>query len=223
MTLVEVMISIAILAMISTMVWQAFSQTNRTKRVIEEVQDRYHAGRIAMTKIATDLENAFLTKNLPADRGRIDLPMSLFIGEDRPPFDRLDFQAFCHRRLYRNADESDEAEVSYFVASDPHESRKDNLVRREAPRIDEEPLEGGDHLVLIEDVTEFDITYFDRPTVEWGEFWNTTELQGQPDRLPEMVRIVIAFHDDSEDEDHVARLVEKVTLPLTTPLQGRVR
>ena len=159
MTLVEVMISIAIMAMISTMVWQAFSQTNRTKRVIEEVQDRYHAGRLAMTRLATDLGNAYLTKNLPSDRGRLDLPMSLFIGEDRPPFDRLDFQAFGHRRLYRNADESDESEISYFVASDPHDSRVDNLVRRESARVDTEPLEGGDHLVLLEGVTEFDVTY----------------------------------------------------------------
>jgi general secretion pathway protein J len=223
MTLVEVMISIAILAMISTMVWQAFSQTSETKRVIEEVQDRYHAGRLAMSRLANDLSNCYLTKNLPADRGRIDLPMSLFIGEDKPPFDRLDFQSFSHRRLYRNADESDEAEVSYFVASDPNDSRRDNLVRRESARMDEEPLQGGDHLVLLEDVTEFDVTYFDRPTVQWVEFWNTTEVQGQPDRLPEMVKIVLAFHDDADDPEHLARLVEKVSIPMTTPIQGRVQ
>jgi general secretion pathway protein J len=223
MTLVEVMVSIAILAMISTMVWTAFSQTSRTKQVIEEVQDRYHQGRLAMTRIARDLSNAFLTRNTPPELGSLDEPMSLFIGEDRHPFDRLDFQSFSHRRLYRDANESDQAEISYFVAEDPENARIENLVRRESRRIDAKPREGGDHLIVLEDVVEFDVTFFDRESLQWIEYWNTTELQGQPNRLPEQVKVVLAFHDDHEDDEHVIRLVHKVSVPLLVPLQGRVR
>ncbi len=223
MTLVEVLVSVAILAMVSTMIWTAFTQTHRTTRIIGEVQDVHHAGRLAMSRIARDLSNAFLTRNNPPEQGRLDLPMSLFMGEDRHPFDRLDFRAFGHRRLYRDADESDQMEVSYFVAPDPKDGRIDNLVRRESPRIDAEPLEGGNHLVLLQDVVEFDVTYFDRTQLQWIDFWSTTELQGQPDRLPEQVRVVLAFRDTDPEEERIIRLSEKVTIALTTPLAGRPR
>src|SRR5207245_4529841 len=59
MTLIEVMVAIAIVAILGTMIWTAFSQTATNRRIIESAQDRYHAAAIAMDRISRDLQSAF--------------------------------------------------------------------------------------------------------------------------------------------------------------------
>ena len=66
-----------------------------------------------------------------------------FVGQNSTPFDRVDFTAFAHRRTERDAHESDQAEVGYFVVADPDVPDKMDLVRREQTPIDIDPLKGG--------------------------------------------------------------------------------
>lgn len=215
MTLIELMIAIAILGMISTMVWTSFSETTRTKTTIERRQDRGHEVRLAMSRIARELQEAFLTKNFSNEGQLVTTPKSLFVSEDRPPFDRIDFIAFAHNRLYRDADESDQSEISYFVTTDREERTIDNLVRRESRRVDEDPRHGGSVLVLVGDVAEFDITFYDPQSQEWVEYWDTTSLDGQPDRLPAFAKIVLVT---TEADRRTTRYVEKVSLPIENPV-----
>lgn len=215
MTLIELMIAIAILGMISTMVWTSFSETTRTKTRIEARQDRGHEIRLAMSRLARELPESFLTKNFSNEGQLVTTPKSLFVSEDRPPFDRVDFIAFAHHRLYRDADESDQSEVSYFVTADRQERTMDNLVRRESSRVDEDPRHGGTVLVLVEDVAEFDVTFYDPQAQEWVEYWDTTSLDGQPDRLPAFAKIVLVTNEANR---RTARYVEKVSFPIENPV-----
>ena len=215
MTLIELMIAIAILAMISTMVWTSFSETTRTKTRIEARQDRGHEIRLAMSRLARELSEAFLTRNFSNEGQLVTTPRSMLVSEDRPPFDRIDFMAFAHHRLYRDADESDQCEISYFVTSDRHERTTDNLVRRESRRLDEDPRHGGTVLVLVEDVAEFNLTFYDARAQEWVEYWDTTSLDGQPDRLPAFAKVVLVTN---EGDRRTARFVEKVAFPIENPI-----
>lgn len=215
MTLIELLIAIAILAMISTMVWTSFSETTRTKTVIEARQDRGHEVRLAMSRMARELSEAFLTKNFSTEGQLVTTPRSLFVTEDRPPFDRVDFIAFAHHRLYKDANESDQTEISYFVTSDRDERTRDNLVRRQGRRLDEDPRHGGSVLVMVEDISEFDVTFFDHQSQEWVEFWDTTSLDGQPDRLPAFVKIVLVVN---LGDGRTRRFVEKLSIPIENPI-----
>lgn len=215
MTLIELMIAVSILAMISTMVWTSFSETTRTKTIIEAKQDRGHEVRLAMSRMAREIGEAFLTKNFSTEGQLVTTPRSLFVSEDRPPFDRLDFIAFAHHRLYRDADESDQAEISYFVTSDRRERSMDNLVRREGRRLDEDPRHGGTVLVMVEDVSAFDITFFDTQSQEWVEFWDTSSLDGQPDRLPAFVKIALVVNLGN---GRTRRFVEKIAMSIENPI-----
>lgn len=221
LTLIELMIAVAILAMISTMVWSSFSQTTRAKKTIEASQDRYHETRIAMGRLARELSEAFLTKNFSTEGQLVTTPRSLFVSEDRPPFDRVDFVAFAHHRLYKDANESDQCEVSYFVTRDLEDPGVENLVRRESRRVDEDPRHGGSVLILVPDVAELDFSFFDTRSQEWVEYWDTTSLDGQPDRLPAFAKVVLVVKDGP---DRTLRFVEKVTLQLENPIpEPRVR
>ena len=43
-----------------------------------------------------------------------------FVGTDSGNGSRIDFTSFSHQRLYRDAHESDQNELSYYIDDDPH-------------------------------------------------------------------------------------------------------
>ena len=66
------------------------------------------------------------------------------------------------RRTERDAHESDQAEVGYFVVPDKDVPGKMDLVRREQTPIDFEPLKGGIVNVVAEDIEQFELRYLTR-------------------------------------------------------------
>src|ERR1035438_6490685 len=91
-----------------------------------------------------------------------------------------------------------------------------DLVRREQTPIDIDPLKGGIVDVVAEDVDEFDVRYFDPLTGQWVETWDTTQITGQPNRLPleVSIRIVLKGVGGGAPYAHMT----KVFLPIQQPL-----
>jgi general secretion pathway protein J len=192
LTMIEVMVAMAVMSMVAVTIWTATSQTARTRDAVEQSHDRLHQVRVALDMLSRDLSSAFLSMH----RATIEpVRDTVFVGTDRGAADRVDFAAFAHQRRYLDVDESDQCEVGWFVAPDAEVSGRDNLVRREAPIIDLEPLEGGQYLVVVEDVVEFDLEYFDLQMNEWQDEWDTTEFTGEQLRLPHYVRIRLVVND----------------------------
>ncbi len=193
-TLVEIMVATAILSMVAAMVWGSFDQGSRSTRAVEASQDRYHEAQVALSIITRDLASAYISKHVnPMEPHAV----YAFMGVDRSPVDRLDFVSFSHRRRVRDSHESDQCEVGYYGAPDEEDGSIMNLVRRESPVIDEEPDRGGRRLVLVRDVVELDLSYYDRDQDEWVDSWDTTQATtGHPDRLPDQVRILLTLRDE---------------------------
>ena len=123
---------------------------------------------------------------------------TIFVGTDRGERDRIDFTSFSHTRLQRDAKESDQNELSYFVARHPDDSRRMVLARREQARIDEDPEEGGRVQILLEDIRAFQLEYLDPQDWEWDRTWDTSQVSAQPNRLPAQVRISITVPEYEE-------------------------
>ena len=193
-TLIEAMVSIAILALVSTMIWQAFSQTARNKRIVEDELDRYHVIRAAMDRMAREISMAFVSTHVNPNQGLV-VVRTCFIGKDRTRGDRLDFTSFSHQRLYRDAHESDQNEISYFVTRHPDDRDIRVLARREQNRIDDDPQEGGRTQILVEDIADFQLEYYDVQTSDWQRSWDTTQLTAEPNRLPQQVKITLTVPD----------------------------
>jgi general secretion pathway protein J len=207
----EIMVAIAVLAMASTLIWTAFAQTGKAKKIIEENNSRYHQVKIAMRRICSDLSMAYVTANINPQYPTLE---SVFIGRDEDP-DSIDFMAFAHRRRLKDARESDQCEIGYSVEDDPDDPDIRNLVRRESRRVDDEPEEGGTELVLVRDVLGFELEYYD-PTMDmWEKEWDTTQVTGQPNRLPTQVRVRLVVRGPDEEE---LEFVTQTPIHMTEPV-----
>ena len=190
MTLIEVMIAVAIMGMISAVVWGGFSQTIATRARVTEGLDRSQEVTSALERMARELSQAFVSTHLNPNQS-LQVVQTLFEGIDHGDRDRLNFTSFSHQRLYRDANESDQNELSYFITDHPTDRDVRILARREAVRIDERPDQGGRIEILLSDIEEFDVEYLDHLTGQWLRSWSTIQAAGQPNRLPAQIKIRI--------------------------------
>jgi len=215
LTLLEVMVAVAILAMVSVLIYGAFDGLNRGKKNLGRLNDRYHQGRAALERMSLELSSAFLSQHQPPTEQQIRR-LTIFAGSTGSPADRLDFTAFSHRRLMHDAHESDQNEISYFGSPDPNVSGKIDLARREASIIDIDPKRGGEVNVLVDDIELFDLRYLDPMTGMWTETWDTMQATGQPNRLPLEVKITLVLKGGADGKP--ITFVTKVPIPMQAPL-----
>jgi general secretion pathway protein J len=217
MTLLEVLVSMAILALVSTLIYGAFDGMQRSRTSISRLDDRYHQGRQAIARMSRELQSAFLSIQMP-QLYTAALRTPLFLGTDSGSSDRVDFTSFSHQRLMRNTHESDQNELSYFIARDPEKTDKYDLVRREQKEIDLDPTKGGVVNVLCEDVTAFDVQYLEPLNDTWLDSWDSSSQSSTYTylRLPLEVRITLILKGGVGDRP--IKLTTKVPLGMQAPL-----
>ncbi len=215
-TLIEVMVAITIFSIVATLVYSAFIQTGRHKARLEEDIDRHHVVEAALERMARELSMAFVSaQRNPSPT--MQVMNSAFIGTDRGRRDRVDFTSFSHRRLFRDAHESDQNEISYFLANDPVNRGDMVLARREQNRIDQDPTRGGRVQILLEGVEELELEYLDPTTKLWQPRWSTQNAADQPNRLPSQVKIRIKVQDPRNPRRNLV-FGTRAVLPLTYAL-----
>jgi general secretion pathway protein J len=215
MTLLEVLVSLGVLTMISLLIYGAFDSLSRGRKGEAIRVDRARQGRDAMDRITHELQGAFLSMHNPQNISLVTR-QTAFIATSTSTFDRIDFATFAHRRVEREAKESDQAEVGYFVVKDPDHDEKMDLVRREQAPPDYEPKKGGVVNVLAEDVELFDIRFLDPLSSQWVESWDSTQLTGQLNRLPLEVKVTLVLKPVKNSPPF--RFVTKFMLSMQQPL-----
>lgn len=199
MTLIEVMISLAVLGMLMVSVWSSFNGTLRAMEVGEEIQNRYSIVRNGMLRMESELSMAYLSFNRPLDDTR---HYTLFDGRDSFDSDSVTFSAFAHLRVRKDADESDQSVIQYFLEADPDDNSRTHLYRRESRRLTGDIPEDLERYypayVLVEDVVSFDLKYWNVQDLDWQDEWRTTALDYQPDRLPPRVKIRLGILDGDD-------------------------
>lgn len=220
-TLIEVLISIAILAAITSLLFGAFSALKKSKDGLTRTQDRQREARLAMARMTRELQSAYLSAHLPINQALM-IQKTIFKGERGSPADRVDFTAFANTRLEKDSHVSDQCEISYYGSPNPDRSGTNDLVRRVDSSIDLEPTKGGKVEVLATDIDLFDLQYLDAQTGQWLEGWDTTQSTGQIDRLPLQVRIILVLNGGVRSGPNrsrgTIRLVTKVGLNILQPL-----
>lgn len=215
MTLLEVLVSLGVLAMISLLIYGAFDSISRGRRGEAMRSDRARQGRDAVERMVREISGAFVSMHQPINQALITRNTA-FIAQNGANFDRLDFTSFAHRRIQKDARESDQAEIGYFVVSDPDVEGKKDLVRREQSPPDIDPKRGGVVNVLAEDVEQLDIKYLDPMTNQWLDSWDTVQATGQYNRLPLEVKITLVLKGVKDGPPY--RFVTKAILPMQAPL-----
>lgn len=213
----EVMISIAVLGMMVVSVYSSFKGTIRGMESSDEIQKRYSIIRNGLARIGSEVSMAYLSFNRPLDDNVKHY--TLFEGRDNFDTDNLTFSSFAHLRVRKDANESDQSVIQYFVEADPEDPSRTHLYRRESRRLTGDRPEDLEQFfpayVLIEDVASFDLEYWDNRNQEWLDEWRTMQTDMQPDRLPERVKIKLGIPDvDGE--------IVYFTTQAALPMQERV-
>lgn len=216
LTLLEIVVSIAIISMVALLIYGAVDSMNRAKKGESLRIDRARQGREAILRIVRDMSSAYLSMHGPQNQS-LATRLTAFQGKSGASFSRVDFTAFAHRRMVQDAKESDQAEVSYFVASDPEASEKMDLVRREQTPVDMDPRKGGVVNVLAENVEKFELKYLDGQTGSWTDRWDSSQTTGQPGRLPLEVRVALTMKavPGAPSRTYTAKFMIPIQQPLT--------
>ena len=212
-TLIEVMLALAILGFITTLMWGSFSQTAANKKAIESAQERTHSVRVAMLRMAREIEMAYLSAS---ENTAMANRRTFLVGASHGDVDELQFSSFAHQRLRAGLAEGDTSLISYFGDRDPDDRRVVNLMRRETRRLQaENPNDlAGESYILCPDVVRVKFTYYDHKLKEWVNEWSTLNASG-PQYLPTHVRITLTVLDERHQEvsyttDARIQMTEKV-------------
>src|SRR5262245_15587181 len=95
-TMIELMLALAIFQLITTIMVGSFSQTASSKRAIQADQDRTHGVRVALMRMAREIEMAYVSDN---ENTAIANRRTLFVASSRVDVDELTFSTFAHQRL----------------------------------------------------------------------------------------------------------------------------
>jgi prepilin-type N-terminal cleavage/methylation domain-containing protein len=214
-TIVEVMISIAVLASLTAVTWVSIANMYRTRDVVEARSLRHQQVRVTLDRMSSELASAYIAgpelggKDIPGEefqavndaedmalrlQERVEFGMS---GRD----DRINFTTLAHTRTQPGERSSYHAEIGYFVRPGEREDGRivDQLVRRQDTTLDDDIERGGIIYVMLPEVEDIEFEYWDPGPVRVGTFeemaegrwvdeWDTSrrEFAG---RLPTRMRI----------------------------------
>ncbi|MBI5610523.1 MAG: hypothetical protein HY902_16725 [Deltaproteobacteria bacterium] len=125
-------------------------------------QEYYHAARVALGRMDNEIAMAYLSKH----QSDLKTTKTVFVGKQNA----LTFATIGHRRMVREARESDEAVVEYKLEKDS-KTGDSILVRREKPLIDDQPFKGGRKQVLAWGVKKLTFAYWDMDKESWQSDW----------------------------------------------------
>lgn len=221
-TLIEVLVTMVVVSMVLTLIYQAFSKTIESKDYVEAGNEMYHELRWSLNKIALDLSSAYVSKGKNGG--------SLFLGESKLnaegiPQDSINFTSFSHIRYSAAERSSDQCEISYFVVQDPT-TEQFVLFRREDYTLDDDLESGGEILDLVNGIIAFNIRYYNGEA--WVDDWdsrnyldmeeqfveiNVEQSEEMVDQVPPAVEIALSMADERGQEVY---MTTKVKLPLSS-------
>ena len=214
LTLLEILIATAIMVTMMALAWRTIGNTADVKRKFEAFEERNHELRMALGRIAADLEAAYLSRNEDQNATH---PRTMFVAKSGSKFPDIRFSTLGHRVLWADANESEQTVISYLTRSDPDRRGVTDFVRREQRRPSNEPPSDApaDYDVVLRDVESVKLEFWDWKDLDWQDAWDTTQSDGEKGRLPSRVRITVTVKDPN-DKDY--KLTTQARILMQEPL-----
>jgi prepilin-type N-terminal cleavage/methylation domain-containing protein len=190
MTLIEVMIASAVLVLMMTLAWRTISNTSDARKLTGQYQERNHELRMALGRIVSDFEAAYLSKNEDPNATH---PRTLLVAKSGSKVPDIQFSTLGHRVLWADANESEQTIVSYISHNSREVPGQVDLLRSERRRPsnlqpEDEPAE---YDVLVRNIDKLELKFWNWKNLEWQDTWDTTQSDGQRGWLPSRVKITI--------------------------------
>lgn len=218
-TLIELIISLGIVAFMMMLAWQTTSAAIFTRKNLAFEQERDQEIRVAMNRMARDLGSAYLSAN--EDQSLIER-RTLFVGKSEGTVDELRFSTMAHEVLWADANESEQTVVSYAAEADPDDRSKTNVVRKELRRMPD-PLDTQSETpaevdLLLRDVERVKFEYYDFRDKSWKERWDSTQADAERGRLPTRVRITVEVGIDRGDDHETVKYITQARISMQEQL-----
>lgn len=198
-SLMEVMIAVAIVAFITAVLGGSLVRQLDAKERIAALAERQNTARMALTRMAREISMAFLSKHYNCNERR---SVTLFKGKQNG---ELTFTSFSHYKWTKDANESDQNEITYSVKADPDGGNKHALFRKEAQRITDDPGEAGKDYVLAHDISSLEFEYYNFDNDTWESDWDTTRSE-KKFKLPLLVKLTLKLpFPDGKDQTFVTQ------------------
>jgi len=195
-TLLEVLVSMAILVIIMAALYSAYTTNVEAIQIARQNGEVHQSARIVLERMTKDLQSALIQVSVPSDKIKLGL-----VGEDKEingrRADRIHFTTVSHLALTEKGPASDLCEIGYLVEEDP-EDKGLVLLRRDDPSVDEDFTMGGSLQEMARNVLEFNVTY-QNSRGEESDRWNT--LEGRPaSGLPVLIKVRLVLKDELHRE-----------------------
>lgn len=167
-TMIEILVAVGLLAVMTAIIYSAYRITVRAQTETSKLQERYHTARVVMMRMTRELSMAFLSKHVNPDEPR---SKTLFEGGR----DKVQFTYLGHQRRVKDAKESDQGVVEYFLRSCKDSDLPGKcLYRREKAIVDADPEKEGSVELMAEGVKSLKLEYWDRENEDWKSEWEVT-------------------------------------------------
>jgi len=207
MTLIELLLSLAMLGSIVALLLTSFSQTRKQQdRLKAEIEMRQEM-RILFRVLAKDFESAVYLENFMGGKP-VQYKKSGIFGEndDSLEFARDKVHMHVHRRAFNHRGvplykDPELHEVSYYL--EENDEGVPEFIRREEFYIDTD-ITAGDRslfLKLTDHLIGFDVQYVKQNIVDdWQDNWDSSAIKSQYDWMPQAVKITLLMKTPSGDK-----------------------
>ncbi len=182
-TLVEVLISLAILAMIVASTFTIFRSASKSWQKGEARSERYQNARSAISRISAEISQAVINAN----------SLCKFTGDKN----RVSFVSF----VSTGSGVFELSEVEYWL-----DSAKRLLMRNDEIDPDYDFTTYGHSDVLSDNISELEFSYFDG--LVWQDAWNSDQASGIG--LPKAVNIKIRIEDKKAKEGETFEVIARL-------------
>ncbi|MCK5391105.1 MAG: prepilin-type N-terminal cleavage/methylation domain-containing protein [Deltaproteobacteria bacterium] len=179
-TLIEVLLAVFIASIVLAVLYASFFQIIKAKEKVEEELELYHEARVIFSKMTRDLATAFPRGSVNSDSS--NTTSSFFMASEEGNNSSLTFTSLS-RRPSKDARESDQTEISYFL--EPTEDTPDlfALMRRDNPTIGTD--EGWTEYPISERIVRFKVSYLAETSIlgdnqELQFEWDSNEQSSLP-------------------------------------------
>lgn len=191
-TLLEVLVSMSILAIVIVAVYEAFVSNVGSVKVARQGEQVNQTARIVLEQLSQDLVSAVVASPKKPDKVKLGM-----VCEDREDeghaADRIDFTSFSHVNGLGNGPATDLCEIGYSLEKDP-DQKGFILYRRDAAPPDDDLLNGGRKFQLARNLGGLNFRFENREGQD-VDSWDTLagEMKGE---LPSLVTIELTVLDD---------------------------
>ena len=196
-TLIEIMVAMAITAVLLTILYQSFGATIRATEIVDQETDIYRMARISLSVMTEELGSTYWSANQPN---------TFFSGTK----DSLRFTSLSANQYGVGVEGPELTAIYYYLEAIPEESSGvllNFLIHEEEVNLLSLSSESLQRSELGERVEVFELSYFGKGS--WVESWDA----GDRKRLPQAVEIRLSIKGS---DDRIYEFFTRVAIPIAS-------